>query len=750
MMFLSLFAALPLVLPGYIGTHAYGDSPFLFQRLFEIDRNVREGVWFSRWAPDFAYGYGYPFFNFYAHLSYYVAELFVLLGSGFIWALKLTQLLFLFGSGLTMYIFTRELWAKDFAALAAVAYVYTPFHFANVYLRGDSLSELAAYALYPAILWAFYRLVKTGNILYVAVGSAFYAALALTHNISSLIFSPVIVAFACFALVWDIWQRRGQRDYLHLARTAGLILLSVLLGLGLSAFFWIPALGERQFVYLEHVTQGYFDFHNHFLDFARLVQWHPIYDYRFADPGAAGLPFQLGLVQVLLAFAGLAAALTGRIPQTGPVQGRAALVDSPLYPWETDTMRATSDTPSHIRKSQRAYLYFFAALALATGFLLLPSSAFVWERVPLMSMIQFPWRLLSLVGIGTSLLAASTLGLAGDRRRLRVAVFWAVATLTIAASTVALTPERWDIGEEDINRARVMEYEYLTSSIGTTTTYEYLPKWAKERPWTSAYLLDYPDVRDLPPVSSKGGEIHSIESRVNLKRVRVRTDKEDEITFRTLYFPGWRATLDGRDVPLRPADPSGLISVNVPAGEYEVTVFLGQTDLQAGAGRVSTGALLLLLALVVIALVRRRSWSTGITLGKGGVPLWQVAVLVVVISPLLVLMAWNLDALILGKPKPPGLETLSADVHSPFAHRHSSGIVLGDALTFVGYTWSSPRAKVGETVTLETYWRPHRELSSDLRITARLVSPAESLFARDRTYAAQTSTPLLARPVTWP
>ncbi|MCL4395368.1 MAG: hypothetical protein M1482_11315, partial [Chloroflexi bacterium] len=49
-------------------------------RVFEFDRVIRQGVFYPRWAPDLAYGYGYPVFHYYAPLIYYIAEAFHLFG----------------------------------------------------------------------------------------------------------------------------------------------------------------------------------------------------------------------------------------------------------------------------------------------------------------------------------------------------------------------------------------------------------------------------------------------------------------------------------------------------------------------------------------------------------------------------------------------------------------------------------------------------------------------------------------------
>src|SRR5512146_580630 len=63
-------------------------APYLFLddgylhlfRVFEFDRVLREGVVYPRWAPDLAYGYGYPIFNFYPPLAYYLTETLHLVG----------------------------------------------------------------------------------------------------------------------------------------------------------------------------------------------------------------------------------------------------------------------------------------------------------------------------------------------------------------------------------------------------------------------------------------------------------------------------------------------------------------------------------------------------------------------------------------------------------------------------------------------------------------------------------------------
>ena len=79
-------AAFPLFTQsGLLNTRGGGDSPFLLQRLQQLVAALSDGHFPVRWMPDANYGYGYPFFNYYAPLSIYVALLFRFIG----WAIRL-------------------------------------------------------------------------------------------------------------------------------------------------------------------------------------------------------------------------------------------------------------------------------------------------------------------------------------------------------------------------------------------------------------------------------------------------------------------------------------------------------------------------------------------------------------------------------------------------------------------------------------------------------------------------------------
>ena len=69
---IGLLLVAPMAAPGYWwGAH---DARHAVYFLFEFSKSIADGIWWPRWSPDFAFGYGYPFFNVYGPLSAFVGQ----------------------------------------------------------------------------------------------------------------------------------------------------------------------------------------------------------------------------------------------------------------------------------------------------------------------------------------------------------------------------------------------------------------------------------------------------------------------------------------------------------------------------------------------------------------------------------------------------------------------------------------------------------------------------------------------------
>jgi hypothetical protein len=89
-------------------------------------------------------------------------------------------------------------------------------------------------------------------------------------------------------------------------------------------------------------------------------------------------------------------------------------------------------------------------------------------------------------------------------------------------------------------------------------------------------------------------------------RAIVRSPEPTSLSLHSLYFPGWRANLDGQPPALGPAGPMGLVTVPLPQGEHDVRLWFGSTRVRS-LGLVVTE--LTILALCAFTAVRGvRAW----------------------------------------------------------------------------------------------------------------------------------------------
>jgi hypothetical protein len=544
--------------PGIIQTHAGGDSPFLLQRTFELVTNLRAGIFPARWMPDAAYGLGYPFFNFYASLPYYLAALLNLIGFDLLTAIKLAQTLGMLAAALSMWLYARTLFPKMGALLAVVAYTLAPYHLVNLYVRGDSLQEFWAFVWYPLILWAVDRVVQADgegrqrwDWLIRMLGLAMLlAGFVLTHNVSTLIFAPFIVLYTLVRLAQ--WARAYKAAPRQIVLTLTWLAGAAVLGAALSAWFWLPALGEAGLVQLNDQTTGYFDFNNHFRSPAQnLIQANLIFDYH-VDPALNA--FAMALPQAVLMVLGAAAWL-----------------------WRT-------------RKRSTALLV--VALALLSTVLMTPLSKPVWDALPALALTQFPWRFLSVQALFGALLIG---GLACAPITARL---WQGACLVAGAALLltlpALPNERLDIRAENVTPRSLQLYEWFSGNIGTTIRAEYLPRSVRPRPMVGPDLLQQPR-RALVVDGRVATSALALQSPTRqVWRIQVSSDVAT-MTLPLLYWPGWQAALlsDGRTTPLAlsPYIGSGWAMFSLPRGDHQVQLSYDGTPLEQAADRLSLVAL---------------------------------------------------------------------------------------------------------------------------------------------------------------
>ena len=559
----SLFAVLPLAGPDYFfNAHDASHSVFF---LTEFDAALRDGVWYPGWATDQALGYGYPTFVLYPPLAYYVAEGFHLLGAGKVAAVKWTWALATLGAGLAMYACGRHLLGRQRGLLAAIVYVYMPYRLVDIYVRAD-LAEYCAFVWMPLALLAFHCLAERATARRVGLAGLAYGALWLTHNVTALIFTPVLAAYVLFRL---LSERASWKDRFVRAAAA---LAGALLGLGVAAALLLPNLFERTYIVQEQWVRASYDYALNFVYPAHLLS--SSWGYAPGRPGAEGvMSFQLGAVPLILA-----------------------------------TLAAVGAFRRQAR--DRALCLFLIAATILPILLMLPLSAPLWQALPIASLLQFPRRLLAITAVTLSLLSGlsipnppspnpNTQGTGEQEKGTRLdAPVLILALVAVLGSFTYTLPQYTPV--PDIAEGPLLSLEFerkYSDMVGMTA-------WTKELPSTSPLVEQY--LAGGPLVTAEAlapsASVEMIRAGGASDELWVRSSGGTALRFYTYYFPGWRVSIDGQRLPgsaLRPETVYALLTVDVPPGEHRVLLRWGDTPLRLTGKALTLACLAFALALVV-------------------------------------------------------------------------------------------------------------------------------------------------------
>jgi hypothetical protein len=656
---LPSFLAITLLQPGLPRT---ADGYLHLLRVVEIDQGWRDGVFYPRWAPDMAYGYGYPIFNYFAPLLYQLTEAAHVLGFGFQTAFKLVLIGSLLLAAWGTYALTRDILGARAGILAAAAYIYAPFMLREIFVRGG-YAQFLAMCIMPAALWSCHRLLTRDHPLYLVTTPLLCGAVVLSHNISGMLFLPFLALFG----IWTIVSS-GRWDKVKWAMVAFVASVT------LVSLFVAPALMEAPLVKLDRLRQDYFDFRQHFLTLREILSPSPVPDSSSINPVWL---LNLGTVWVALDCLGLAGLALGAVT-----------------------------------RGQRRQTAFFGVMLVMSVFMALPISTSLWEHVPLLAFTQFPWRFLGTAILGAAVLAGASAYLWARLPwpRLEMAMV-ALSLLVIVAAAFGHLYVVWPPANlEELSPQDVVTHEVRTGILGTTSASECLPTSVVEEPsgspLVSQYLSGGPisklDVESLP--DSAWAE--EIEHTAVLDRYHISTSVPFTARFNTIHFDGWRAFVDAEPVPISPSYPEGLITFQVPPGDHDVEVRFGDTPLRTLANLVSAATLLALIAMAAFLGLRARGHVAGERVVEMRLSAGNAGLLAACLLTLLVVKEGFIDPRTnwFRKSSPPG-QVLGVE--------HLAQVKLGDEVLFLGYDLSSESVVAGGDLDVTLYWQAQSRMDKD-------------------------------------
>ncbi|MBP6016936.1 MAG: hypothetical protein KA586_09465 [Candidatus Promineofilum sp.] len=695
---LTTLLGLPLITPllRWSSVACTHDGHLHYHRVAAMAHAWDNGIYLTRWLPDLAFGYGYPFFVYREAAPLYAVLLPFLAGLPLPAASNLFYAVTILLCGAFMFLWVRDLFGPRAALVSAVAYMAAPYVMVDALIRGNAPESLAL-PLFPFLLWVGRRWVLFGSVRSLAAGVLGLALLSISHNISTFLFAPVLLVYlAALALLDRGRMTAGDppaaadvpRSSLVTRRLSRLLAL-LALGLGLAFFYTGGALLEMDEVTLEmSTTTRNNDWRYNFASTAEILG--PV---AAENPTLVNPPLLFRLGWAPLALAGLG--LTGLMWIKG--DGRRA-------------------------REQRLHIILMAAGAAVFLFMALPLSRSLWQALPLIDFVQFPWRFVGRAALPVAFLAGVPFTYSRPQRagrptpatrgrRLLPVVLLAAAIVLLMLEAIPNLYPRFCREEPFPTILTVHAYERITGLVGVDPEGSYFPRSVQQRPAGSPLEADYAAGRTPQRFDASVLPAAAALSDVAYGRfgVSLTVDSPEPFVARYLSFafPGWSARVDGRRVDIVPEDPTGLITFDVPAGTHEIRVDWGATPLRLALVGLS---LLSAVGAVVVAVAAKRRPATASR--RATRPAGRGAWLTL---GLLSLGLLGVKLYVDNNESP-----LRRPAEPPVAH---TAALQGGEMALNGFNMSRDRVPAGETVDIDLAWTAVAPPSVDYQSEIALVGP---------------------------
>jgi hypothetical protein len=548
----SIFSFSGLLRPGYFPMH----DDMQAMRVYEMDKCVHDMQIPCRWVPDMGYGYGYPQFNYYPPTPYYIMETLHLFGMSVLGSVKTGIILSFILSAAFMFLLGKELFGDVGGFVSSVFYIYNPYRATDVYNRG-AMGEFWALVFLPLIFLAILKIVKKPSKTNALLLALSYAGLLTTHLVTSLIFTPVAIAWGIFLIIFFSIKRGSilsSKIFSFKDKMDRLMVLAggAFWGLFLSGFFVLPVIFERKYAHTETMIEGFFNYLAHFVSIRQMftsTHWGfgsselgPYDDFSFS---IGIFHWIFGAISVLVAF---------------------------LYRKKNDLMYKMS--------------LFFLFVFLAASFMAHQRSSFIWKLAPILEYLQFPWRFLVISVFSVSLLAGLfTFFLKGSKKNTVLGLV--SAGVIIFFNVFYFYPRTWyDITDVEKFSGDLWEKQQ------TISIFDYLPIYAQAPPAQRAPAE--------PEVVSGSAEVLSGQHGSDWYKWNLQVDsKTAKIKLPVFDFPGWKVFVDEKRVETNHDNDLGLITFEVTSGEHGVYAKLTNSSVR------TVGNIFSLLGIAAIPVVLR-------------------------------------------------------------------------------------------------------------------------------------------------
>jgi hypothetical protein len=542
----------------FLGNASGHDFDFHVASWMDVAGQWREGILYPRWAEWANWGFGEPRFIFYPPASWFAGAA---IGSVLPWRLVPGTFIWLalVIAGMSMWMLAREWLSAPQAVVAALLYAVNPYNLVIVYYRSD-FAELLAGALFPLLIWGILHAIA-GEWRSVPPLAAIFAAIWLSN-------APAAV-IATYSLVLMILVGCAVRKSL---RPLLLGMSAMVGGFGLAAFYILPAAWERHWVQIAQAVSG---------------EVHPSRNFLFTrmnDPDFVLFNRKVSWLAVgVIAVTGIAAIFAARR-----------------------------------RRDFRTLWWILISAAVASVFLMLPPSLWLWNTLPQLRFIQFPWRWLEVFAVVFAFVLAAAIFNMRNRR-----LSWAitvVAFVAISATATAIVRDAyWD--DQDVAA--------LAAAIDLHQGYEGTDEYAPvgltrldlpgnsddtERPAgispNPAPRFEKLDPASNAPVPARRIRLHAEHWSAEGKIFAEESATPVTLALRLVDYPSWEVQVDAKSAQVTALPATSQILVPLAAGDHRVEVRFRRTWDRSMGDAISGLAFVTLLGFSWVFRRKRRSPAT--------------------------------------------------------------------------------------------------------------------------------------------
>jgi hypothetical protein len=535
---LAAFAATsPQVFRGNTCGH---DFDFHLVSWIDCLHSWHQGILYPHWSPSANFGAGEPRFIFYPPLTWMLGA-----ALGFVMRWRLVPLaltfLFLAATGLATRALARQALPQGPATLAGCAALFSGYTLFTAYER-TAFGELTGGFWIPSLLLLIFRDRNPDTSTWRRAFDGSAAPLVLVIAGAWLSNAPLGV-IACYllaavalalAFLWRSWA--------PILRAS----LAVALGLGLSAFYLVPAAFEQRWVDIRQVIDdpGY-QIQNSWLFARHASQALELHDLELFKASV------IAITMIAVAIAGL------------------------LVSWLRGTL------PGKLR-----WYLPLALIPVAVLLLQFPISLPIWNALPKLRFLQFPWRWLVVLEAPMGIFFATAIWT--SRVWLRAILLTACAFVFLGATLIAGFNFFQPCDVEDAVWGMLGAYY---NDVGFEGTDEYAPPDADNSlvpmglpeaclsPSPSNVLGQGPEGTDLEwsPDQHSCDETFNpapnpAESSAEHLHIDVNSPHAGYLILRLRTYPAWQVRVNGRLLDSLPERADGLIAVPVSQGPVDLAV----------------------------------------------------------------------------------------------------------------------------------------------------------------------------------